>query len=55
MLIEIPHHIILIIGDSALLGGFKLGDNVLDFFGVDETIVSCISDEELILYYIHEF
>ena len=36
MLVEIFNNIILIIGDYVLLGGFELGDEVLDVFGVDE-------------------
>ena len=36
ILIEIYNHIILIMGDSVLLGGLKLGDEILDVYGVDE-------------------
>ena len=35
MLIAILNQIILIIEDSILFGRFKLGDEVLDFYGVD--------------------
>ena len=50
MLIAIFYVIILTIGDSVLLGGFELGDEVLGFFGVDKKIVECRSDEYFILY-----
>ena len=43
--IAIYYQIILILGDSVLLGGFELGDEVLDVFDVDEKIVECRSDE----------
>ena len=55
MLIEISNHIILILGDSVLLGGFKLGYEVLDVYGVDEKIIECRYDEYLIFYERHEF
>ena len=38
MLIEISNHTILILGDSVLLGEFKLGEEVLDVYGVDEKL-----------------
>ena len=38
MLIEISNHIIMILRDSALLGGLKLGEEVLDVYGVDEKL-----------------
>ena len=49
-MIEIYHHIILILGDSVLLGGFELGDEVLGVYGVVAKFVEYISDEEFILY-----
>ena len=39
MLIDIFYQIILIIGDSVLLGGFKLGDEVLDVYVVNSKFV----------------
>ena len=54
MLIEIYHYIILIIGDSVLLGGFELGDEALDVYGVDAKVVECRYDEGFILYARHE-
>ena len=38
MLIEISNHNIMILGDSVLLGGLKLGEEVLDVYGVDEKL-----------------
>ena len=38
MLIEISNHIIMILRDSVLLGGLKLGEEVLDVYGVDEKL-----------------
>ena len=35
MLIYIFYQIIMIIGEYVLLGGFKIGDEVLDVHGVD--------------------
>ena len=35
-LIAFYHQIILIIGDYVLLGGFKLGNEAFDIFGVDK-------------------
>ena len=55
MLITISYHIIMIIGDSVLLGGFKPGDEVIDVFCVDKTIVECRCDEYFILYVRHKF
>ena len=54
MLIYIFYHIILIIGESVLFGGFKVGDEVRDVFGVDGKFVEFISDEDFILYDRHE-
>ena len=39
IMIGISHHIILIIGDSVLLGLFKLGDEVLDVYGMDTKFI----------------
>ena len=55
MLIAIFHHIILFIGDSVLLVGFQILDEVLGFFGVDEKFVECRYNEDFILYGRHEF
>ena len=54
MLIYIFYQIVLILGESVLLGGFELGDEVLDVYGVDAKDLECISDEDLILYDRHE-
>ena len=54
MLIETSYHIIMILGDSVLLGGFEIGDEVLDAYGVDAKFVEFRSDEELIFYDRHE-
>ena len=48
-MVAIYHHIVIIIGDYVLLGGFKLGDKVLALFGLDEDFVECRSDEYFIL------
>ena len=37
-----------------MLGGFELGDEVLDICGVEKTIVECRSDEDFMLYDRHE-
>ena len=37
MLISIFYQIILILGEYVMLGGFKLGDEVLDVYGVTTT------------------
>ena len=44
-----------IIGDSVFLGGFKIGDEILDVFGMDENFVECRSDKDFTLYERHEF
>ena len=49
-MIEIFYHIILIIGESVLFGGFKVGDEVRDVFGVDGKFVEFRSDEGFIFY-----
>ena len=38
MLIEISNHTILILGESVLLGEFKLGEEFLDVYDVDEKL-----------------
>ena len=55
MIIAILYLIILIIRSYVLLGGFKLGDEVLDVYGVDKKILECRSDEDFMLYDKHEF
>ena len=55
MLISIFYQIILVIGKYVLFGRFELGDEVLDVYRVDKTIVECRSDEDLMLYYRYEF
>ena len=50
MLIEIYFQIILVIVGSVLLSGLKIGDEVLDVFGVDENFVECRYDEDFSLY-----
>ena len=54
MLIAIFHNIILVIGDSVLLGGFKLGDEVLDVYGVDAKFSECRSDGDFIFYDVNQ-
>ena len=54
MLISISYHIIMILGDSILLGVFELGDDVLDVYGVDEKFVELVYDEDFILIHRHE-
>ena len=53
-LIEIYHQIILIFGDSVLLDGIELGDEVIGVYGVDAKILECRYYEHFILYDIHE-
>ena len=48
IMIEISNHIILILGDSILLGRLKIGDEVLGVYGVDEEILEFRSDEYFI-------
>ena len=38
-----------------MLGGFELGDEVLDVHGADKKIVECRSDEDFMLYDGYEF
>ena len=33
-----------------MLGGFKIGDVVIDVYSMDEKFVECISDEDFIFY-----
>ena len=55
MLIYIFYQIVLILGESVLLGGFELGDEVLDVYGVDAKYLKFRSDEDFIFYGRHEF
>ena len=48
ILIAISYHVILIILYSVFLGGFELGDEFLDVFGVNGNFVECRSDEDYI-------
>ena len=41
MLISFLYQIILLIGESILLGGSKIGDEVLNVSGVDEKFSGC--------------
>ena len=54
MMIAILYQIILVIGDSVLLGGFKLGDEFLYVYCVDAKFVEWRSYGYFILYYRHE-
>ena len=54
MQISILHQIILVFGDSVSLGVLKLGDEVLDFYGVDTNFLECRYDEDFVLYDRHE-
>ena len=54
MLISIIYQIILIIGESVLLCGFKLGDGVPDVYVVDSKYPECRYDEDFIFYDRHE-
>ena len=49
-MIAIFYYIIIILGDSVMFVGSKLGYEVLDVFGVDAKFVECRSDEYSILY-----
>ena len=55
MPMSIFYQIILALGESALLGIFKLGDKSFGFYGVDAKYLECRYDEDLILYNRHEF
>ena len=54
VLISIFYQFILILGESVLLSGFKLGDEVLDVYGVDSKYIEYRCDEDFIFYDIHE-
>ena len=54
MLIAIYYQIIMIIGYSDVLCGFKHGYEVLDVYGVRAKFVECRYDEYFILYARHE-
>ena len=49
MLIYIFYKLLLFLGDPILLGGFKLGYEVLDLFGVDVKDSACRADRDFIL------
>ena len=50
MMIYIFYEIILILGESVLFDEFKLGDEVLDVYGVDVKYLECRSDEDFVFY-----
>ena len=54
MLISVFYKLLLILGDSILLGRFKLRNEVLDDLGIYADFTGCIYDGELILYDTHE-
>ena len=54
-MVAVFYQLLLIIGDSVLLGRFKLGDEPLDISGVDAKISGYQYDEEFILDVIYEF
>ena len=54
MLIDIFYNIILILVHSVFLGGFELGDEVLDIYGVDAKFVECRYYGDFVLYDRHE-
>ena len=54
MLISILYQIIMILGDSIWLGGFKLEDEVFDVYDVDAKYLECRYDEDFIMYDRHE-
>ena len=49
------YQILMILGDSVLLGGFKLGDEILYLLGLDTNFFRCISNGDLILDDGHEY
>ena len=55
MLISILYQIIMILGDSIWLGGFKLEDEVFDVYDVDAKYLECRYDEDFIMYDRHEW
>ena len=48
-LIAVFYHILLFLGGSILLGGFTLGDEVIDLLGVDTKFSGCRVDDDIIL------
>ena len=54
MLIYVLYQILLLLGGFILLGGFKLGDEVLDVSGVDAKISVCRYYGDFILDERHE-
>ena len=50
LLYSVVYQLILILGDSVLLGGFKLGDEVFSVSGVDDKSSEWRSDGDFILY-----
>ena len=54
LLVAIYYQLILILGESVLLGGFQLGEDLIDVFCVEKTFVEYRSDENFILYDRHE-
>ena len=50
IIISIFYQIILVFGESVLLGGFKIRDEVLDVYGVDAKYLESRYDEYFILY-----
>ena len=55
MLIAVFYQLLLVIGYPILLGGFKLGDEVLDQSGLGAIFLGHGADGDLILDNIHEF
>ena len=54
ILISIFYQLLLVIGDPILLGGFKMGDEVLDQYGLRSIFVGHGVDGDLILDDSHE-
>ena len=50
MIISDFYQIFLILGDSVLLGGFKIEDDFLGVSGVDNKLYGCRSGGDIILY-----
>ena len=55
MIIEFFYQLLLVIVDPILLGGFKIGERVLDKSGLGDILVGQGADGDLILYNRHEF
>ena len=55
MLIAILYQLIMFIEYYILLGGFKIGYEILDLQGVDAMFYVCRADREFILCYVHEY